>query len=41
VSGTYPAFDEDIRAAATGCDSDDGREHAAKIVVIATATEIG
>ena len=41
VSGRYPAFDEEVGAAATGCDSDDGREHAATIVVIATATETG
>jgi hypothetical protein len=41
VSGTYPAFDEEVGAAATGCDSGDGREHAATSVVIAIATETG
>jgi hypothetical protein len=41
VSGTYPAFDEGAGAAATGCDSDDGREHAATTVVIATRRETG
>jgi hypothetical protein len=41
VSGTYPAFDEEVGAAATGCDSDDGREHAATLVVSATVTATG
>jgi hypothetical protein len=38
VSGTYPTFDEED-AAATGCDGDDGREHAATIAVNAIVTE--
>jgi hypothetical protein len=41
VSGRYPAFDDEAAAAATGCGSDDGREHAATIVVMPTVTEIG
>jgi hypothetical protein len=41
VSGRYPALDEDVGAAATGWDSDDGREHAATIVVSATVTKTG
>jgi hypothetical protein len=41
VSGRYPAFDEEAGAAATGSDRDDGREHAATIVVIATVRRTG
>jgi hypothetical protein len=41
VSGRYPAFDEDVGAAATGCDSGAGREHAATIIAVARVTESG
>jgi len=41
VSGRYPAFYEEVGAAATGCDSDDGREHAATTVVMTTVTKTG